>query len=276
MKNLIKKIPHNTLIILLALALTACQSFSGNSIEAKAEGQLKVISSGGFAAAYDVLGPQFEQQTGIKLETAYGSSSGGAYDSIPVRLARGEVFDVIILSQSSLNNLNSKGEVDSESRVDLVHSVIGMAVKSGAEKPDITTKEAFIETLLEAESIGYSASASGTYLSGVLFPEMGIWDRIKPKSKRILSERVASVVARGEVEIGFQQVSEILPIEGVDYVGQIPAELQKTTTFSAAITKRALNKSDAKRLLDYLSSRQVAPIIVSTGLKPVVLESNIQ
>jgi molybdate transport system substrate-binding protein len=216
------------------------------------------VTSGGFAAAYNVLGPKFEEQMGIKLETAYGSSSGGAHDSIPVRLARGEEIDVIILSQSSLNELTNQGEVEPDSRVDLVHSMIGMAVKSGADKPDISTKEA----------------SSGTYLSTVLFPRLGIWEQIKDKSMPVLSERVATVVARGEVEIGFQQISEILPIPGADYAGPIPDEVQKVTTFSAGITKRAVNKQDASKLIEYLSSKQVAGTIASTGLSPAVLEKN--
>ena len=168
--------------------------------------EIHVITSGGFSAVYNVLGPEFENRTGIRLVTAYGASSGGAPDSIPSRLSRGNAADVIILSRVSLDKLTAAGEVVADSRVDLVRSSIGMAVKAGAPKPDISTTEAFVKTLLAAESIGYSASASGTYLSTVLFPRLRIWEKIEAKSKRILSERVATVVARGEVEIGFQQI----------------------------------------------------------------------
>jgi putative tricarboxylic transport membrane protein len=122
---------------------------------------------------------------------------------------------------------------------------------------------------LAAESIGYSASASGTYLSTELFPRLGIWEQLEPKSQRILSERVASVVARGEVQIGFQQISEILPIEGVDYVGPIPDDVQKVTTFSTGTTTHAENPADAQLLIDFLSSSKVAETIASTGLEPV-------
>ena len=272
------KFSVRALLVGLILLVSACQSPStgapAGSVVTRGQSSVTVVTSGGFAAAYNVLGPKFEEQMGIKLETAYGSSSGGAHDSIPVRLARGEEIDVIILSQSSLNELTNQGEVEPDSRVDLVHSMIGMAVKSGADKPDISTKEAFVETLLSAESIGYSASASGTYLSTVLFPRLGIWEQIKDKSMRVLSERVATVVARGEVEIGFQQISEILPIPGADYAGPIPDEVQKVTTFSAGITKRAVNKQDASKLIEYLSSKQVAGTIASTGLSPAVLEKN--
>lgn len=235
--------------------------------------QVRVITSGGFAAAYNILAPQFEAAYGIRLVTAYGSSSGGAVDSIPSRLARGEPADIIILSRPSLDRLTAAGEVVAESRIDLVRSKIGMAVRAGAPKPEIDTVSGFVAALREASSIGYSASASGTYLSTRLWPEMGLWDELAPKSTRILSERVASVVARGDVEIGFQQISEILPIEGVEYAGPIPEALQKVTTFSTGLLHRATNREDAKTLMTYLSSREVAETIAKTGLAPVVLEA---
>lgn len=269
-----KKLLTAVLVAVATLLICACQTQSAGSDASTApiDGtrQIKVLTSGGFTAAYNILAPQFEQTTGIVLVTAYGASSGGAPDSIPSRLSNGEAADVIILSRSSLDNLTELSEVHPDSRVDLVRSGIGMAVRSGAPKPDISTKDAFIDTVLRAESIGYSASASGTYLSTILFPQLEIWERIEPKSKRILSERVASAVARGEVEIGFQQISEILPIEGVDYVGPIPDDVQKITTFSAGITQRAQNLSGAKSLIEFLSSEEVAETIAATGLIPVV------
>jgi len=260
----------------LALFIASCQPSADHaaSNESVAAGirEIRVITSGGFAAAYDILAPEFEQATGIKLITSYGSSSGGAPDSIPSRLSRGEATDIIILSRSSLDRLTDSGEVVAESRVDLVRSSIGLAVRAGAPAPDISSTESFIETVLAAESIGYSASASGTYLSTELFPRLGIWDEIEPKSKRILSERVATVVARGEVQIGFQQISEIIPIEGIYFVGPIPSAVQRVTTFSAGITTGANNSADAYALINYLSSVEVADTITDTGLEPVVLE----
>jgi molybdate transport system substrate-binding protein len=275
--DILPKMKKSLTVVLVAvstLLICACQSLSVGSDASTASinetRQIKVLTSGGFTAAYNILAPQFERTTGFILVTAYGASSGGAPNSIPSRLSNGAVADVIILSRSSLDNLTELGEVYPDSRVDLVRSGIGMAVRSGSRKPDISTKDAFIETVLRAESIGYSASASGTYLSTVLFPQLEIWERIEPKSRRILSERVASVVARGEVEIGFQQISEILPIAGVDYVGPIPDDVQKITTFSAGITQRAQNLSGAKSLIEFLSSEEVAETIAATGLIPVV------
>ena len=264
------------LLMSLTLFVSACQPsvdhVDGDESDTANIRTVRVITSGGFTAAYNILAPEFEQATGILLVTSYGASSGGAPDSIPSRLARGEAADVIILSRSSLDRLTDSGEVVAESRVDLVRSSIGMAVRSGAPAPDISTVKFFIEAMLAAESIGYSASASGTYLSTELFPRLGIWDEIQAKSKRILSERVANVVARGEVQIRFQQISEILPIEGIDFVGPIPSAVQKVTTFSAGILIRAENSADGQALIDYLSSVEVAGIISDTGLEPAVLE----
>ena len=235
--------------------------------------EVRVMTSGGFTAAYDVLGPQFEKATGLMLVTAYGASSGGAPDSIPERLTRGEPADLIILSRDALDDLAMKGRVVPGSRIDLVRSKIGMAVRAGAPKPDISSREKFRQALLNATSIGYSASASGTYLAETLFPRLGVWDQIKGKTKRVVSERVAAVVARGEVQIGFQQVSEILPIKGADYAGLIPEDLQEITLFSAGITTSARNAQGARQLLNYLSSREVAPAMAATGLDPVVLDN---
>ncbi|HSG66714.1 MAG TPA: substrate-binding domain-containing protein [Gammaproteobacteria bacterium] len=240
---------------------------SGSVSEA---GEVKVITSGGFTAAFDVLGPIFAQATGVELATEYGSSMGGGPQSIAVRLERGETADILIMNRPPLDQLAAAGRVRPNARVDLGRSLIGMAVRSGAPKPDISTREALIATLLAAESIGYSASVSGTRLSNEIFPSLGIWEQIEPKSQRVFTERVAEVVARGEVEIGFQQVSAILPVEGADFAGLLPDELQEVAFFSAGIMAQAANPDNAQRLVAFLSSAAAAPIIEATGLTPVV------
>ncbi len=260
------------LSLALAAAVATCAAPSRAQQagdEAHAAGEVRVLTSGGFAAAYDVLAPRFEAATGIRLVTAQGASTGGAPDSIPARLARGERFDVLIMSQAGLNELAARGLVQPDSRVDLASSSIGMAVREGAPLPDISTPEAFREALLAAESIGYSASVSGTYLATELFPRLGLAEQLAPKSRRIVSERVAAVVARGEVEVGFQQVSEILSIEGAAYAGPIPAEYQRVTTFSTGLMAPARNAAGGRRLIDYLSSAEVVPAVAATGLQPL-------
>ena len=260
-----------TFLSVLAASAAACAPPPG---ETRAAGgpprEVAVVTSGGLAAAYDALAPRFEDETGVRLVAAYGASTGGALDSIPARLERGERFDVLIMSQTGLNDLAARGLVGPETRVDLARSSIGMAVREGAPRPDIGTPEAFVETLLAAESIGYSASVSGTYVSTELFPRLGVAEQLAPKSRRIVSERVAAVVARGEVEIGFQQVSEILSVDGAAYAGPIPAEYQRVTTFSAGIAADAGNPAGAQRLVDFLASEEAAPIIAENGLDPVV------
>ena len=255
-----------------AVLAAACQA-PGGPVAAEQPAELRVVTSGGFASAYTRLAPEFEARTGIRLATEFGASTGGAPDSIPTRLERGEQFDVVILSQASLDNLAERGDVIAESRTDLVRSLIGMAIQKGRPIPDIGTPDGFIAALYAAESIGYSASVSGTYLAEDLWPRLGIWQDLEPKSRRILSERVADVVARGEVEIGFQQVSEILPTEGIVFVGPIPTEYQKVSTFSAGITTRSRNVEAARRLIEFMSSAEVADVVAEAGLAPVALEN---
>ncbi|HEY6362319.1 MAG TPA: substrate-binding domain-containing protein [Vicinamibacterales bacterium] len=231
--------------------------------------EVRVMTSGGFTAAYLEAIPEFERTAKVKVLTAFGASMGGAPDSIPSRMERGEPVDVVILAAPALDELIRLGKVVSGSRVDLVRSTIGMAVRAGARKPDISTVEALTRTLLQAKSIAYSASASGVYLSTELFQRLGIADQVKHKAKRIESERVGTVVARGDAEIGFQQVSELLPIPGIEYVGPLPEEVQRVTVFSAGIASAAKDAQAAKRLIAFLASPAVHPAITKFGLEPV-------
>src|SRR5215207_7508893 len=164
--------------------------------------EIRVISSGGFTAAYNVLAPRFERITGTKIVSAYGASMGNAPDAIPQRLARGERTDIIILARTALDEFSIQGTVRPDSRVDLAESRIGVAIRAGAQKPDISTVDGLRRALLTASSIAYSASASGVYVSTELYKKLGIEADVMPKSRRILSERVATVVARGDAEIG--------------------------------------------------------------------------
>ena len=248
----------NYLIFTLCLALT---SF----VQAEQK-VIYVMSSGGFTAAYQRLAPTFEAETGYRLITSYGASTGGAADSIPSRLARGERADVVILSRKGLDKLTAMGFILPESRTDLGISAIAMSVRAGSDVPDISTVSSFKEALLNAESIAFSASVSGTYLSTEVFPSLGIWEQIKSKSTRVVSERVGAVLARGEVQIGFQQVTELLPFEGITYVGLIPSSLNKHTSFSAGIVKSG-SHIPAGILISYLSSPRSHSAIKATGMQ---------
>lgn len=148
-----------------------------------------------------------------------------------------------------------------------------MVVRAGAAKPDISSVEAFRSTLLAAKSIAYSDSGSGTYLSTRLFPKLGIAEEVAGKSRKVRGppsgEPVAAVVARGEAEIGFQQVSELIHVPGVTFVGTIPAEVQLVSFFAGALTSTVQQPEAAIALLRFLASPEAAPVISKAGLKPL-------
>ena len=232
--------------------------------------EIQIITSGAFAEALKDLAPAYEKQSPNKVIISYGSSMGAAPDSIPSRLAKGEKFDVLILAAPALDGFIKSGAVQPGTRVNLVASVMGAVVKAGAYKPDISTMSGLKSALLNAKSVAYSASASGVYLSTELFPKMGISEQMDKTARKIYSERVASVVARGDAELGFQQVSELLPIPGVDFIGELPPEAQKTVLFSAGVTKDAANEEASKDLIAFLASPKAVPTIEKAGLKPVL------
>lgn len=232
--------------------------------------EIRVMSSGGLTAAYRALGPEFERVTGDTLHTVQGASMGAAPDAIPQRLARGEPADVLLLAADGLEALVARGQAVPGSRVDIARSLIGLAVRAGAPKPDIRTVDSFRQALLAARSVAYSASASGVYIETEMYRRLGIHDEMMPKSRRIYSERVGTVVARGDAEIGFQQVSELLPIEGIDYVGTIPEPVQQVTIFSAGVAAGAQAPNEARALIRFLASPEAAPVLSRTGLDPIV------
>ena len=233
---------------------------------------VRVMISAGFYQAYAELGPAFERASGHRLITTRGPSMGDSPEAIPARLARGEAADVVILDGGAADALVSRGLAQADGKVTLARSLIGMVVPAGAAKPDIGSVESFKAALLAARSIAYSDSGSGTYLSTRLFATLGIADAVLPKSRKVRGppsgEPVAAVVARGEAEIGFQQVSELLHTAGVDYVGTIPAELQPGFTFAGALTRSAQDTEAASALLRFLISPEAAPVITKAGLAP--------
>ncbi|WP_296581746.1 substrate-binding domain-containing protein [Xanthobacter sp.] len=231
--------------------------------------EVRVMISGGFSAAYKQLVPQFEQATRHKVLTAYGPSMGTTENAIPVRLARGEPVDVLIMVGKALTGLTEQGKADKASRVDLARSPIGIAVRAGAPKPDISSVDGLRSALLDAKSIAYSDSASGVYVGNELFKRLGIEEQMKGKARMIPAEPVAAVVARGEAELGFQQISELLPVAGVEVVGPIPEAVQKITIFAAGLSSNAISNQAGAALIAFLASAEAAPVIRKTGLEPL-------
>ena len=242
-------------------------------MEAASAADVQVMISSGFHGAYSELGPAFERASGHHLVTTRGPSMGDSPEAIPARLARGESADVVILDGGAADELGKRGLVRTESKVELARSLIGMVVREGAPKPDISSVAAFKNALLAAKSIAYSDSGSGTYLSTMLFGKLGVADEIASKSRKVRGppsgEPVAAVVARGEAEIGFQQVAELIHVPGITFVGALPAELQPMFSFAGVLTRTAHEADAARALLIFLSSREAAPVITKAGLMPL-------
>jgi molybdate transport system substrate-binding protein len=231
--------------------------------------EIKVMSSAGFKAAYLEIAAEFERATGHKIVNAWGPSMGGTPQAVPNRIARGEPVDVIIIVGEALDKLIKDGKVVASSRSDLARSLIGVAVRAGTPKPDISSVEAFKTTLANAKSIAYSDSASGVYIETELYKRLGVSDGIRAKSKMIPAEPVGEVVARGDAELGFQQMSELMPIKGIDVLGPIPSEIQKVTLFSAGLAASAQEPEAGLALIKFLSAPTAAPFIKNSGMDPV-------
>jgi molybdate transport system substrate-binding protein len=225
--------------------------------------EIKVLSTQATEEAYRELVPQFEKATGHKVTTIFT----GTLDANK-RLAAGESYDLLIMSAPSIDEHIKGGKVVPGSRVDLAKSGVGVAVKAGAPKPDIGTTEALKKTLLAAKSIGYSTGPSGVYVVG-LFQRMGIADEVKGKLKQTpTGVFVGSIIASGEAEIGFQQVSELSHFPGLDYVGPLPAEVQQFTTFSSGIMAAAKEAEAAKALAAFVTAPAAAAAYKKRGMEP--------
>ena len=242
-----------TLLATLLLAATG-----GSALAA----EVTVMISGGFKAALEKLAPAWEKQTGNHLVVIPGPSMGKTPQAIPNRLARGEHADVVIMVGDALTSLEG-------SRRELADSPIGVVVKAGAPLPAIHSADQLRAALLAAPSVAYSDSASGRYVSSTLFHTLGIDDAMQSKAQMVERIPVASEVAKGRYAIGFQQVSELLPVPGVTFVGELPDNLQYITRFAGAVTISADHPQEGKALLAYLASPAAQETIHATGMRSV-------
>jgi molybdate transport system substrate-binding protein len=260
---------QTTTVRLLSMIGIAALLMTGRASAA----DVRVMISAGFYGVYSELGPAFERASGHHLVTTRGPSMGDSPEAIPARLVRGEAADVVILDGSAADELGRRDLVLADSKIELARSLIGMVVRAGAAKPDIGSVETLRSALLAATSIAYSDSGSGTYLANNLFPKLGIADQIAGKSRKVRGppsgEPVAAVVARGEAEIGFQQVSELIHVAGVSFVGALPAEVQPGFSFAGALTRNVREPQAAGALLRFLASAEAAPVISKAGLMPI-------
>ena len=227
--------------------------------------QVKVLTSGGFAAPLREMLPEFQKSTGITVEVILGKSQGAGPDTISAQLGRGVAADIVILSREGLNDLIAANRIAAHSDIDVARTPLGMAVHAGAPKPDISTVEAFKATLLAAKSITYPSSTTGIYMANTLFPKLGIAAALAPKSSTV----GVAAVAKGDVEIAIQPVSEVLHVPGTDFVGTLPQEIQYISVFSAARVAGGAEGDAAGKLLTYLGSAGAKAAIRNSGMEPL-------
>ncbi len=252
---------HWTKGLVLTLAMIAV-------LPSDAAAQLNVIVSGGFTPAYKEVLPTFERTIGITVSTGSGASQGSGPDTIGAQLRRGVPADVVILSREGLNDLIAEGRIAAGSDVNLAQTLIGIAVRAGAAKPDIHTVESFKRAMLTARTIAIPGSTSSVYLMKELFPKLGIDSEISVKMTARGAESVA-LVAKGEAALAIQPVSELLHVAGVDFVGPIPSEIQRVAVFAAGVVKDSRNPAFARQLIAFLASGNATAAIRNSGMEPV-------
>jgi molybdate transport system substrate-binding protein len=225
--------------------------------------EIKVLASNAIKEAYLELVAGFEKATEHRVATTWAGTN-----DIMKRMQAGETFDLVIMAGPSIDELIKQGKIVAGSRVDFAKSGVGVAVRAGASKPDISSGDALKRALLAARSIAYSSGPSGVYLAG-LFQRMGIAEEIKSKVKQTApGSPVGEMIARGEAEIGFQQISELLPIAGIDYIGPLPADIQHITVFSGGVHTGAKEPDAARALVEFITAPAAVPVIKKKGMEP--------
>ncbi len=241
------------------IAATGALLFSGMVSAA----EINVVSTQATQEAYLELVAQFEKASGHKVKTVFTGTL-----NVQKRLADGEPYDLIIMAGPAIDDQIKLGKAVAGSRVDFAKSGTGLAVRKGAAKPDISSVDALKKALLAAKSIGYSTGPSGLYMLSV-FEKLGIADQVKSKLKQTPSGVfVGTLIAGGETEIGFQQISELVHFAGIDYVGPLPGDLQRMTVFSAGIHAGANQAEAAKALVKFITAPAAASVIRKHGLEP--------
>ena len=225
--------------------------------------EIKVLSTQAVEGPYRELVAQFEKASGHKVTTFFSGTL-----NVQKKLADGEPYDLIIMAGPAIDEQIKLGKAVAGSRVDVAKSGTGLAVRKGAPKPDISSVDALKKTLLTAKSIGYSTGPSGVYMLSV-FEKLGIADQVKGKLRQTPSGVfVGTLIANGDAEVGFQQISELVHFAGIDYVGPLPGDLQRMTMFSTGIHSGAKQADAARALVKFLTAPAAAPVIRKHGLEP--------
>jgi molybdate transport system substrate-binding protein len=243
--------------------LLACLATMALALDDARAAELKMIASNAAKEAVLDLIPAFEKSSSHKVTMIWAGT-----ETISNRIGGGEVVDVVLIAAPNIDKLISEGRLAKGSRADVAKSGIGVAVRAGMPKPDISSGDAVKKAVIEAKSIAYSSGPSGFYIAD-LFKKMGIADQIKDKVKQTPSGvQVGEVVARGEADLGFQQVSELLHLKGIDYLGPLPPDIQHFTVWSTALHSAAPFPDAGKALIRFLTSPEAAESIRKAGMEP--------
>lgn len=227
-----------------------------------------VLAPEAFRAPMDRVALAYAEFSGQLVDMIYGPAGGNSAHAITQRLASSQVADVVLLPEALLDAQILNGHVTPDGRVRLMRSLIGLCIRADYPAPDIGTAHALRDTLLQAYSVAISSAGSGTYVTQNLLPRLGIAEQMRAKVHVVAGEPIAAGVARGEFDLGFQQVSELLAVPGVRFAGPLPAELQQATTISAGVARGSSQPEQARRLLGFLQSAPAMAMFASVGLEP--------
>ena len=231
--------------------------------------RLDVMISGGFSGAYEALLPDFERMSGLKVATGSGASQGSGPQTIAAQLARGVAADVVILSREGLNDLIAANMIVAGADIDLAQVGLGVAVRAGTPKPDVSTVEAFHRLLLNAKTVAIPASTSGIWLTAELFPKLGVAGKVEVH-KTPRGSDAAAMVAAGNAALAVMPDSEILVAPGVTFAGSLAREIQFMQIFSAAVVAGTQQMDGARQLIAHLASPRAAEAIKNSGMQPLV------
>jgi len=248
----------------VAAAAASCLNAAISAETARAA-EISLMTTGAVEYIMRDLIPPFERSSGHKVAmTVLGTGPAVA------KIKEGTFADLILLGPPALNELAAAGKADAGTIAPAFHSRIGLAVRTGAKKPDIGTSTALKQALLDAKSIGYSIGPSGEHFSKVVVAKLGIADQLKSKMSNVPGMPVGARVARGEVEIGIHQPAELMPIQGIDIVGDLPAELNITIVYATALTPMAKQADAARQLVKFITEPSAAPAVQKNGMVPAL------
>jgi molybdate transport system substrate-binding protein len=247
-------------MLLRTAAVAGCLMLAATAVNAA---EITVIASTAMREVLEELVPMFERASGNKVAVSFLSGA-----VLPVKVKEGAQADLVVTTPETIDDLVKAGKLVAGTRVDFVRSGAGVAVRAGAARPDIGTAEAFKAALIAAKTVGYSQGPSGVHFMTVL-ARLGITDQVKAKGVvPPLGQRVGTLIAEGKAEIGVQQITELLQIPGIDFVGPLPKELQANIVYATATPTSAKESAAAAALVTFLSSKPALPVIKKVGLEP--------